>query len=183
MCLHMDVKFPLSNYLRYLEADNDAERERYRKDFLRDARGRVSELAKRDYIDPEETVDCVLLFIPNEQVYGFIQMEDPDLLETALRHKVVLCSPTTLFAVLAVIRRSVDAFALERTSDEILEVLAGFADQWERFTDGMDKVGRGLETTPLTHKAGIPISYPFVPMHSRELYYRPRITIRRDRRD
>ncbi|MEX2420799.1 MAG: DNA recombination protein RmuC, partial [Actinomycetota bacterium] len=55
--------------------------------------------------------------------------------------------PTTLFAVLAVIRQSVDRFALERTSDEILQLLGGFAKQWGAFTDGMDKLGRGLETT------------------------------------
>jgi hypothetical protein len=65
----------------------------------------------------------------------------------------VLCSPSTLFAVLAVLRQAVDAFALERTSDEILQLLAGFADQWGRFTDQLDKVGRGLETTQRAYDA------------------------------
>ncbi|MFW5933845.1 MAG: DNA recombination protein RmuC, partial [Actinomycetota bacterium] len=78
---------------------------------------------------------------------------DPTLLDDALARKVVLCSPTTLFAVLAVIRQAVDRVALERVSDEILQLLAGFADQWERFVAAMDKVGRGLETTTRAYEA------------------------------
>ena len=39
--MHMDVKFPLDNYVRYLEADNDVERTQFRDQFLRDVRDRV----------------------------------------------------------------------------------------------------------------------------------------------
>ena len=56
----------------------------------------------------------MLLFIPNEQVYGFIHEQDHALLDDALRDKVVLCSPLTLFAVLAVIRQAVDNFRLSQ---------------------------------------------------------------------
>jgi DNA recombination protein RmuC len=146
--VHMDVKFPLGRYLSMLEAASDTERATERTAFLRAVRDRVKELDGRGYIDAEDgTLDCVLLFIPNEQVYGFVHGHDPALLDDALARKVVLCSPTTLFAVLAVIRQTVESFALERTSDEILQLLGGFAKQWEAFTDGFDKLGRGLETT------------------------------------
>ena len=83
----------------------------------------------------------MLLFIPNEQVYAFIQEQDRSILDDALRDKVVFCSPLTLFAVLAVIRQAVDNFQLSRTSHEILELLQGFEKQWDRFVDQMDKVG------------------------------------------
>jgi DNA recombination protein RmuC len=144
--LHMDVKFPIDNYLRYLEASTDGERDRYRTAFVRDVRARVKELAGRVYIDPDETLDEVLLFIPNEAVYAFVHTHDRDLVEVALRQKVVLCSPSTLFSVLAVIRQAVEVTRLQRTSDEILACLAAFERQWEKFTDALDKVGRGLDT-------------------------------------
>lgn len=152
--LHMDVKFPLNNYLAMLEAEGDTDRVSCRAAFLKDVRARVKELADRDYIDPSSgTLDCVLMFLPNEQVYGFVHEHDATLLDDALARKVVLCSPSTLFATLAVIRQAVDNFALERTSDEILQLLAGFAGQWDRFTAAMDKVGRGLETTQRAYDA------------------------------
>lgn len=147
LLLHMDVKFPLNNYLRVLDASSDVEREHARKEFLKDVRLRLREVTRRDYVDPASgTVDCVLLFIPNEQVYAFIQEHDRTILDDALRSKVVFCSPVTLFAVLAVIRQAVDNFQLSRTSDEILARLQGFEKQWERFVDQMDKVGRNLKT-------------------------------------
>src|SRR5438105_1027207 len=40
LCVHMDVKFPLSNYLRYLEAGSEVEAERHRREFLKDVRSR-----------------------------------------------------------------------------------------------------------------------------------------------
>jgi DNA recombination protein RmuC len=144
--LHMDVKFPIDNYLRYLEAATDGERDRHRVAFVRDVRARVKELSGRLYIHPDDTVDEVLLFIPNESVYAFVHTHDRDLVEVALRQKVVLCSPSTLFSVLAIIRQAVEQVHLQRTSDEILACLAAFEQQWGKFTDALDKVGRGLDT-------------------------------------
>jgi len=147
LSLHMDVKFPLNNYLRVIDATSDVEREHARKEFLKDVRLRLREVTRREYVDPAGgTVDCVLLFIPNEQVYGYIQEQDRSILDDALRAKVVFCSPLTLFAVLAVIRQAVDNFQLSRTSHEILERLQGFEKQWDRFVEQMDKVGRNLKT-------------------------------------
>ena len=144
--LHMDVKFPLNNYLRFHEAGSDVERERCRKEFLRDVRLRLKEVTSRDYESAANTVDCVLLFIPNESVYAFIQEQDRTILDDALRNKVVFCSPLTLFAVLAVIRQAVDNFRLSQTTHEILELLQAFDKQWSKFVEQMDKVGRSLKT-------------------------------------
>src|SRR5262245_2329842 len=147
LSLHMDVKFPLNNYLKYLDATSDVERERWRKEFLKDVRLRLKEVTSRDYVDAgANTVDCVLLFIPNEAVYAFIQEQDRAILDDALRDKVVFCSPLTLFAVLAVIRQAVDNFRLSQTTQEILALLQGFQKQWGKFVDQMDKVGRSMKT-------------------------------------
>jgi DNA recombination protein RmuC len=147
MVLHMDVKFPLDNYVRYVEAASEVEQRAARDAFLRDVRLRVKELTGRGYLDAtDQTVDCLLLFIPNEQVYAFIQEQDGGILEDALRQKIVLCSPLTLYAVLAVIRQSVDNFRLERTTNEILELLNQFEQQWRRYVESMDSVHRKFES-------------------------------------
>ncbi|HWM19601.1 MAG TPA: DNA recombination protein RmuC, partial [Ilumatobacteraceae bacterium] len=114
--LYMDVKFPMAGYLRYLEAPTEAERQAHRTAFLRDVRLRVKELAKRDYAraSARATVDYVLLFLPNEQLTGFIHEHDPGLLDEALGQRVVMCSPLTLFAFLGVIRQAFDNFMVER---------------------------------------------------------------------
>ncbi len=144
--LNMDVKFPYDNYVRYLEASVDTERERFKGDFLRDVKAKVKEVTSRDYINPEQnTLDYVLLFVPNEQIYAFIHEHDPELMDTGIRKRVVFCSPITLFAVLAVIRQAVDNFSLEQTSNEILTLLSKFKKQWGLFLDKMDNVGKKID--------------------------------------
>src|SRR5438552_7642421 len=142
--MNMDVKFPIDNYLRYLDAVSDTDRASALSAFQRDVRGRVKEITTRDYIDPERTVDHVLLFIPNESVYSFIHENDPELLDRSMAEKVVMCSPTTLFAVLAVVRQAVDNFQFERTSSEILTCLTRFRKQWDKFSEQVDRVGKSL---------------------------------------
>jgi len=144
--INMDVKFPLDNYLRYLEARTEMEREQYRKSFLRDVRERIKSVTSRDYISPENnTVDYALIFIPNEQVYAFINEQDRSILDEALSQKIIVCSPLTLYAILAVIRQAVDNFNLEQTAAHILNVLGTFARQWESFVKVMEKMGQKIE--------------------------------------
>jgi DNA recombination protein RmuC len=144
--VNMDVKFPLDNYLRYLEAGEDSQKEMYKTQFLKDARRRIMEVTTRDYINPEEnTVDYVIVFIPNEQVYAFIIENDRSLLDEALKNKVILCSPITLYAVLAVIRQAVDNFNLEKTAAQILSLLGAFNKQWSAFLKSLEKMGKKIE--------------------------------------
>jgi DNA recombination protein RmuC len=144
--MHMDVKFPLDNYVRHLEAPPGPDADRHRDAFLRDVRARIRELATRGYLDGDDTVDCVLLFIPNEAVYSFVHQHDPSLTDHALAQRVVLCSPFTLFAVLGVVRQAMDNFLLEQTSDEILRSLGGLGAEWQRCCEQIDKVGRAVES-------------------------------------
>jgi DNA recombination protein RmuC len=145
--LHMDVKFPVDNYLRHLEAETVPERDAAAKAFLRDVRNRVKELSGRSYIDADVTLDEVLLFIPNESVWAFIHEQDPNLLDVAIQQKVVLCSPVSLFAVLAVIRQAVDQTRLARTSDEILQCLSAFRVQWKKYAEAVDAVEKKFVQT------------------------------------
>jgi DNA recombination protein RmuC len=144
--VNMDVKFPLNSYLRFLETENDMEREVQKGQFLRDVRNRIKEVTTRDYINPEdETLDYVLVFIPNEQVYAFINQNDPAVIDEALRSKVILCSPFTLFAILAVIRQAMDNFSTAKAANDMLRLIGGFNKEWEKFRESMDKMGRKLD--------------------------------------
>ena len=146
--VNMDVKFPLDNYLRFLETNLELEKVKFRNDFLRDVKARVKEVTTREYINPEQnTVDYVLLFIPNEQIYSFIHEQDSSILDEGIKNRVIFCSPITLFAVLAVIRQAVDNFALEKTSNEVLSLLGLFKNQWGEFLKKLDLLGKRIEDT------------------------------------
>ena len=145
--LNMDVKFPMDNYLKCLEAETPADEERFRQQFVRDVRDRLREVVSRDYIDPgQSTLDYVLVFIPNEQIYQYIHEHDSTLIETAMASKVVLCSPASLFAILLVIRQAVDNFTLEQSSNEIVSQMGAFKKQWESLVEQIDNLGNSIQT-------------------------------------
>jgi DNA recombination protein RmuC len=143
--VNMDVKFPLDNYLNFIQSEEPVARENYLQQFLKDVRHRIKEVTGRDYINPEDrTVDYVLVFIPNEQIYGLINELDGTLLDDALKNRVVLCSPLTLYAFLAVIRQAVESYNLEQTTARVLALLGGFYKQWGNYCVAMERMGRRL---------------------------------------
>ncbi len=118
----------------------------YKKKFLNYVRNRIKYVTTKNYINPgDNTVDYVMIFIPNEQVYSFIHDCDNTLLDSALKEKVILCSPITLYAVLAIIREAVDNFNLEKTASQILMLFGSFKKQWEAFIKSFEKMGKRIE--------------------------------------
>lgn len=146
LIINMDVKFPFNNYLQWMQAEESNIKESYRQQFIKDIRNRIKEVTTRDYINPQEnTVDYVLVFIPSEQVYGFIHENDGTIIDEALRNKVVLCSPLTLYAFLVIIRQAVEHFNTEQTTSKILDLINGFHKQWELFINSFEHLGKRLE--------------------------------------
>jgi len=144
--VNMDVKFPLDNYFNFFKSESDIDKLTYKKKFLQDVRGRIKEVTTRDYINPaDNTVDYVIVFIPNEQVYGFINENDREVLDDALKSKVIVCSPLTLYAILAVMRQAVDNFNLEKTASQILSLLGTFNNQWKAFLKSLEKMGKKID--------------------------------------
>jgi DNA recombination protein RmuC len=144
--VNMDVKFPLDNYMKFLEEQSDTIKESFRQLFLKDVRQRVKEVTTRDYIDiANDTVDYVLVFIPSEQIYCFIHENDHTLLDDSMKQKVILCSPLTLYAMLAVIRQAVENFNLRSTEAKILSLFGTFSKQWDEFKKSMDVMGKKIK--------------------------------------
>ncbi|RMF07537.1 MAG: DNA recombination protein RmuC [Candidatus Neomarinimicrobiota bacterium] len=145
--INMDVKFPFTHYERYLQEENEELKEKEKKQFLADVKRHIKTVAGRDYVNPEAgSVDYVLMFIPFESMYAFLNQEDHELIDYALSHKILLCSPITLYAILSLIRQAVSSFAMEQRAGEIQNLVHLFKSQWDRFVDKMDKLGHSLGT-------------------------------------
>ena len=144
----MDVKFPLDHYERFVSSDNEMEMGNEKTAFLKDVKNHVKAVASRSYIDTASgTLDYVMLFIPNESIYGFINQEKPELINFALENRVLLCSPLTLYAVLSLIHQATRNFAMEEKATEVLKLLDTFRVQWQKYVDKMDTLGRSIEST------------------------------------
>lgn len=123
--LCMDSKLPFDSYSNYQRAA-ESDKEKHRREFLKAVRGHVRSLSVKSYGD----AGLVLMFIPLESIYSFIWESDYELLDYAFARGVMLCGPSNLFAILTLVREANVAFALERTGDQVLEILNQMKREW-----------------------------------------------------
>ena len=142
--LHMDVKFPVDNYLRYLEADSDAERDRYAIAVpARRAGPGEGAVGRAATSTPTTRSTRCCCSSPTRRSTPSSTSTTATCSTWRCGQKVVLCSPFTLFAVLAVIRQAVDQIQLAaHVRRDPRAASARFRQQWDKFSDALDTVGR-----------------------------------------
>jgi DNA recombination protein RmuC len=101
--ISIDAKFPLESYHALHEAVDDAARKIAARRFGTDVMKHVRDIAEK-YILPGETAETALMFLPSEAVYGEIHANFLDIVEKAFRARVVIVSPSTLWATLNTVR-------------------------------------------------------------------------------
>ena len=139
--LNMDVKFPYDNYKRYMESPEN-EKPYYAKEFIKDVKNHIKAISGREYIDTENgTVNCAIMFIPNEKIYTFIFDSAPELIDMASKEGVMICSPVTTISVLAVIRQAAENFVMEKRAKDLMQAMGSFRKEWIKYSDGFTKLG------------------------------------------
>tara|TARA_Y100000588_G_scaffold344757_1_gene391311 strand:- start:1398 stop:2456 length:1059 start_codon:yes stop_codon:yes gene_type:complete len=146
--VNLDVKFPWANYAKYLESEGEDEEQRVRvkKDFYRDVRNHINAVHERGYANPQGgTVDFALIYIPNEGVFRTMHLDgENQVFEEAMKKKIVLCSPITLYAILSMIRQAVENFNLSEKAGEIQKHFLEFRKQWDNYSGKVEALGRDL---------------------------------------
>lgn len=155
----VDSKFSLENYNRILEAQTQADRERYETAFTNDLKARVDETAK--YIKPQEgTLGFAFMFIPSEAVYydllinkiGAVKTNTVNLIEYASgQKKVMVVSPTTFLAYLQTVLQGLKALQIEETAKKIGERVQALGRHIGSYETYMKKLGTHLGTTVNTY--------------------------------
>jgi DNA recombination protein RmuC len=144
---NMDVKFPLEHYKAYLDAPDEQARQANLKQLVTAVRGHIRAVAGRGYIDPKvPTVPYVIVFIPSEQIYSLVLETDADVIDDALAQKVVLASPLTLYAMLAVVRQAAENANVMRAAGQVMTLLEQFRQQWQKYNEELDRLGQRIQS-------------------------------------
>lgn len=150
----IDAKFPLSNYQRLLDEEDEDKREVIAKEFKNDLKKRIDETAK--YIQPEaeNTLPFALMYIPAEGVYydllvnqvGAAGANTRNLIEYAHEKNVIIVSPTTLAAYLHTILQGLRAFRIEANTVRIQEGVESLRKHLEAYENVHQRLGTNLNT-------------------------------------
>jgi DNA recombination protein RmuC len=137
----IDSKFPLAAFRKRLEASSDDERQRADRAFGREVRKHVDDIAAK-YIRPAEgTLDFALMYIPAESVFYDVVVraaDEEDINEHALKQRVIMVSPNSLYAYLQAIGFGLMGLRVEQRAREILSGLQQVGGDLGDLRDGFD---------------------------------------------
>lgn len=142
----VDAKTPLDAYLSATEQNTAEERLTHLIRHARQVRERVKELAKKSYWSQfKNTPDFVVLFIPGDQFLSAALEHDQNLLEDALRQKVILATPTSLVALLRAIAFGWRQQAATDNAEKIRQLGETISTRLATFIEHMARVGNSLD--------------------------------------
>lgn len=146
--LPIDSKFPNTIYANLIEAMDSGDKEAV------DAAGKALEAATKKnakdirdkYIDPPNTTDFAIMFLPTEGLFAEV-VRRTDLIETLRKdYKVSVAGPSTISAFLNSLQMGFRTLAIEKRSSEVWSVLGAVKTEFGKFEDQLKKVQKNFET-------------------------------------
>lgn len=156
--LPIDSKFPKEDFELLLEAYDKADPELVedsRKNFVKGIRKCAFDIASK-YIDPPNTTDFAILFLPFESLYAEV-LRTPGLFETLQReYKIIITGPTTLSALLNSFQMGFRTLAIEKRSSEVWQLLGAVKTEFGNFGGILEKTQKKLqEASNVIEQAGV----------------------------
>ena len=144
--LPIDAKFPQEDYVR-LQAAYDAGDTAAIDASIRALVQSVKRFAKdisSKYIDPPNTTDFGIMFLPIEGLFAEV-VRQPDLITTLQRdYKIVITGPTTLAAMLNSLQMGFKTLAIQKRSSEVWNVLSAVKKEFTTFGGVLEKAQKKL---------------------------------------
>ncbi len=154
--LVVDVKTPLDAYLEAVEATDDDARQKALTRHARKVEERIGELARKSYwAQFPKSPEFVILFIPGDQFLTAALNERPNLIDDALRQKIILATPTSFVALLKAVAYGWRQLALAENAEEIRILAEDLYDRLATFAGHLNKVGRGLDSSVKTFNQAV----------------------------
>lgn len=145
--LPIDAKFPQEDYQRLLEAQESANAE-LAATAAAGLEARIRQEAKtirEKYIDPPNTTDFAILFLPVEGLYAEV-LRRPGLCDSLQReYRINVTGPTTLAALLNSLQMGFRTLAIEKRSSEVWTILGAVKTEFGKFGDVLIKTKEKLD--------------------------------------
>lgn len=143
--INIDVKFPYQNLQRMTETEDKATKRELEKAFERDIREKIKQVTTRDYINPENnTVDFVIMFVPNEMIFSYVYERMNDLWTEAMKQKVVFSGPFSFTAILRLVRQAYDNFRYQKNVQKIIGYIKTFEIEFNKYNEEFIKIGERI---------------------------------------
>ncbi len=145
--LPIDSKFPIETYRRLSEAYDEADKESIaglRAELKKGIKLSAKEINNK-YIDPPNTTDFAIMFLPIEGLYMEV-LRDPELFSRLkMEYKIVVAGPTTLSALLSSLQMGFKTLAIEKRTSEVWDILGGVKAEFGKFGQILQKTQKKIQ--------------------------------------
>jgi DNA recombination protein RmuC len=135
----VDAKFPAESFHAYMAAKETDEKTRHARQIRVDMRKHIADIGGK-YIQPGETADCALMFLPSEAIYAELHASFEDVLRISYEARVYIVSPTTLMATLNTMRAILRDAEMRKQAGVIQEHVRRMAEDVQRLAERVDKL-------------------------------------------
>ncbi|MEF3077408.1 DNA recombination protein RmuC [Winogradskyella poriferorum] len=146
--LPVDAKFPKDVYekLQMAYDDGDLDKIQFAQKELDNTIKKMAKDISEKYIDPPNTTDFGIMFLPFEGIYAEV-VRKASLLETLQKdYKIIVTGPTTLAAILNSLQMGFKTLAIQKRSGEVWQVLGAVKKEFENFGGMMQKAQKNIQT-------------------------------------
>lgn len=144
--LPIDSKFPLADYYRLEEAYEEGDKDQidlYRKTLLASIKRFAKDIASK-YLNPPETTNFGILFLPTEGLYSEV-VRNPEFFDGLRRNEqIVVAGPSTLSALLNSLSVGFKTLNIQKSANDISKILGNVKGEFGKFGDILVKAQRHL---------------------------------------
>jgi len=146
--LPVDAKFPMDRYEELQDAyeDGDLSLVQAAQKKLEDAVKKMAKDISEKYIDPPNTTDFGIMFLPFEGIYAEVVKKASLLGELQNKYKIIVTGPTTLAAILNSLQMGFKTLAIQKRSSEVWQVLGAVKTEFNKFGGMMEKAQKNIQT-------------------------------------
>jgi DNA recombination protein RmuC len=146
--LPIDAKFPKDIYEQLQDA-YDAGDQNLILNAQKNLDSTIKKMAKDisdKYLDPPDTTDFGIMFLPFEGIYAEVVRKAALLEDLQRNYKVIVTGPTTLAAILNSLQIGFKTLAIQKRSSEVWQVLGAVKREFENFGGLMEKAQKNIQT-------------------------------------
>jgi len=154
----IDAKVSLAAYMDYVNADNEADRQRYLAAHVASLKEQVNRLAHKDYSayiqPPKVKMDYVIMFVPNTGALWTALNAQPDLWRRSMERGVYIADEQTLFAALRIISLTWTQIAQAQNHEKVYALASEMMDRVGQFMKKYQAIGASLQKAQQAYEDG-----------------------------